>query len=520
MKGCAQAGWGKSAWLLVLLVGWSVCLAGDAERELTAVRTWPLGGVTRIAIETNGPVQYRAERLSNPERLFFDLLNTVPREERNKVRVIPVGDELLKQIRVALTRPGVTRVVLDLNCPADYQVSQLANPHRVMIELRRSAAGEASLTSPRETRSESSPTQSGALPSPPPVSASQLPPEAEVKGVAIKPAPPPVSAPQSPPATSPTLPTPGGPQVAAVPTQAEPTPRPQPDAGRRDLPLEEPHPTAGAPEPGAAERPAAAAQQAPSPPLVARAGQRDSRGHRSLIRALGLKVSKVVLDPGHGGHDTGTIGPTGLKEKDLVLDLALRLGKLISERMGSEVIYTRTEDVHVPLETRTELANQSKADLFLSIHANSSRLRAVGGPETFYLNFTTSPEALEVAARENAPSARNIHELQDLILKIAQKEKIQESREFATSLQKALYRHARGAARRNRGVKKAPFVVLIGAQMPSVLVEVGFLSNPKEERLLKQPEYRQKLAEALYRGLFDYASTLSHFQLARGPAQQ
>jgi N-acetylmuramoyl-L-alanine amidase len=228
---------------------------------------------------------------------------------------------------------------------------------------------------------------------------------------------------------------------------------------------------------------------------------------------LGLKVGRIVLDPGHGGHDTGTIGPGGLKEKDLVLDIALRLGQLITERMGAEVIYTRTDDTFVPLETRTEIANEAKADLFLSIHANSSRLRTAAGPETFYLNFTTDPNALEVAARENAPSTRSIHELQDLVLKIARKEKVQESREFAASIQKALYSGLRSG--KNRGVKKAPFVVLIGAQMPSVLVEVAFLSNPREERLLKQPDYRQRLAEALYRGLFQYASTLSHFQLAR-----
>jgi N-acetylmuramoyl-L-alanine amidase len=222
----------------------------------------------------------------------------------------------------------------------------------------------------------------------------------------------------------------------------------------------------------------------------------------------------VVIDPGHGGHDTGTIGPTGLKEKDVVLDLALRLGRLVNERLGSQVIFTRTDDTYVSLEARTELANEVKADLFISLHANSSRLRSAAGPEAYYLNFTTDASALEVAARENAPSARTIHELQDLVLKIAQKEKVQESREFAASMQKALYSGLRSG--KNRGVKRAPFLVLVGAQMPSVLVEVAFLSNPREERLLKQPEYRQRIAEALYRGLFNYASTLSHFQMARG----
>lgn len=443
------------------------------QQQLTAVRFWSLGGVTRIALETDGPVAYRAERLSNPDRLFFDLLNTVPREHRRIVQVLPVGDELLRQIRVALTRPGVTRVVLDLAAPADFIASQLANPDRLMIELRRASAPPAPALALPESRRE--PIQ---LPEPPALEAHAFAPSTSTtppfRAAAI--APPPAAAPPAP---------------AALP---------------------EPKPAAVPPAAPGPVGPAAAA-------AMARSAQRDSRGGRSLIRALGLKVGRIVLDPGHGGHDTGTIGPGGLREKDLVLDVALRLGRLIGERMGSEVIYTRTDDRYVPLEARTELANQSQADLFLSIHANSSRLRSAAGPETFYLNFTTAPDALEVAARENAPSARTIHELQDLVLKIAQKEKVQESREFASRVQKALYRNLRLSPGRNRGVKKAPFVVLIGAQMPSVLAEVAFLSNPREERLLKQPEYRQRLAEALYRGLFEYASTLSHFQLARGVGQ-
>jgi len=440
--------------LLLSAPGWS-------EQQLVAVRFWSLGATTRIAIETDGPVAYRSERLFNPDRLFFDLLNTVPRENRKLVQVIPVGDQLVNQIRVALTRPGVTRVVLDLAGPVDFSASQLANPDRLMIELRRLAPAATGVGKPAES-----------LPDPPRVEVATKLDAAEAPAVVSA-----AAVPVPPPAV----------------TVAPPKP---PERG----------PAAG--------RPLGTAPGSP-PASVALSAQRDSQGNRSLIRALGLKVGRVVLDPGHGGHDTGTIGPSGLKEKDLVLDVALRLGRLIRERMGSEVIYTRADDSYVPLEVRTELANQSGADLFLSIHANSSRLRSVAGSETFYLNFTTDADALEVAARENAASARTIHELQDLVLKIAQKEKVQESREFAGRIQKALYRNLRPPSGKNRGVKKAPFLVLVGARMPSVLVEIAFLSNPREERLLKQPQYRERLAEALYRGLFDYASTLSRFQLAQ-----
>ena len=157
-----------------------------------------------------------------------------------------------------------------------------------------------------------------------------------------------------------------------------------------------------------------------------------SAGDRSLIRALGLKIGRIVIDAGHGGHDTGTIGPNGLLEKDLVLDVALRLGRLLETRLGADVIYTRDDDTFIPLETRTAIANEQQADLFISMHANSSPDPSARGVETYYLNFTSNPDALEVAARENAVSEKSIHELQDLVKKITLKEKIEESRELAT----------------------------------------------------------------------------------------
>ena len=239
-------------------------------------------------------------------------------------------------------------------------------------------------------------------------------------------------------------------------------------------------------------------------------------GTRSLTRALGLKIGRILLDPGHGGSDVGTIGPTGYQEKELTLDVARRLGQLIEERLGSEVLYTRPDDSYVPLETRTALANQKEADLFLSIHVNSSRSPKARGVETYYLNFTTDAEALEVAARENAVSQERISQLQGLVQKIALAEKVDESKEFATHVQSAVWRTQPVRNRRlaDRGVKKAPFVVLIGANMPSVLAEIAFLSNPQEEKLLQTPEHRQKLAEALYSGIVNYVETLSVVKVA------
>ncbi len=249
-------------------------------------------------------------------------------------------------------------------------------------------------------------------------------------------------------------------------------------------------------------------------------GVREARptasGDRSLIRALGLKIGKIVIDPGHGGHDTGTIGPNGLEEKDLVLEVGRRLGKMLETRLGAEVVYTRKDDTFIPLETRTAIANQQRADLFISIHANSSHDADARGVETYYLNFTSSPEALEVAARENAVSEKSIFELQDLVKKIALKEKIEESREFAGDVQESLHSGlaAKSPGIRDRGVKKAPFIVLIGANMPSILAEISFVSNPGDEHHLETGEYRQRIAESLYRGIAKYVNGLSGVKVA------
>ena len=243
-----------------------------------------------------------------------------------------------------------------------------------------------------------------------------------------------------------------------------------------------------------------------SPPQPLRDGQ------STLTRTLGLKIGRIVIDPGHGGHDTGTIGPTGLMEKDLCLDVALRLGRIIEQRLpGAEVIYTRSDDTYVPLEERTNIANQAKADLFISIHANSSRNTGARGIETYYLTLKSTPEAMEVAARENATAQEGVHDLESLVKRIAQTEKIDESKEFAQDIQESLTNRIQKSSKsvRNRGVRKAPFVVLIGADMPSILTEISFLSNPADEKLLKQPEQRQKVAEGLFQGISSYLQNMN-----------
>jgi N-acetylmuramoyl-L-alanine amidase len=248
-----------------------------------------------------------------------------------------------------------------------------------------------------------------------------------------------------------------------------------------------------------------------------RAPTTSENASRSLTRALGLKVNRIVIDAGHGGHDEGTHGANGLLEKDVVLDVALRLSKLVQSRLGADVLLTRSDDTFIPLPERTAIANAGHADLFLSIHANSSPSPVVAGTETFFLNFTNSASALDVAARENAGSEKSVGELKDLISSITLNDKIAESQTFAQTIQDAIFPQVArsNVAAKNRGVKRAPFVVLIGASMPSVLAEIGFLTNLREESNLSKPEYRQKIAEALYKGVAQYAQSLSHFQVAR-----
>jgi len=438
---------------LLVLVGAGLQAESRADelRQVTAVRLWPSREATRVVIEVSGPFDFHAERAHDPERIFFDIFRSRPHIDGRRYYSKPFDDQLVKKIRVAETLVGVTRVVLDLQSKADYTATQLSNPDRLIVEVR--PKGEA-------------------LPAP------------TSAPVETKAAPPPPALPSSPPS------------LAAPP----------PAIAQTRVPAAEPR------IPTAESRASAGTRAEPG-----RAAKMPSSGADSLTRALGLKIRRVVLDPGHGGHDDGTSGPGGLLEKDLVLDVSLRLGKLIESRMGSEVIYTRTDDTFVPLEGRTALANEKKADLFLSIHANSSPYPRIGGVETYYLNLTNARDALALAARENASSNSSISELPDLLPKIAMQDKVEESKEFAGRIQAALFPFAAryDPGIKNRGIKKAPFVVLIGAKMPSVLVEIGFLSDPKEENLLKRSEHRQRLAEALYRGVSRYAQSLSHFEVAQ-----
>jgi len=417
----------------------------------------------RVIIEFDGGVQYVSGRIANPDRIYFDL--HAARLARPLLhKKIEADGPLVSAIRTAQSANGVVRVVLDVNGVKDYTASLLNNsgkdgPTRLVIDLY--ADGKAK---PTQTA------QSNNAPSDASSSAAQ-----PAKTAAID---------------------------KTQPTAATKSAKADTDDAPAATAIPEPKRTLGS------------AKNGKKPDLVqpASAPQPMRDGQSTLTRALGLKIGRIVIDAGHGGHDTGTIGPTGLMEKDLCLDVALRLGKIIQQRLPSaDVVFTRSDDTFIPLEERTHIANEARADMFVSIHANSSQDSGARGIETYYLNLRGSPEAMEVAARENATSDQGIHELEDLVKQIARTEKIDESREFAEDVQDSLSKRVQKTAKvvKNRGVRKAPFVVLIGADMPSILTEISFLSNPADEKLLKQPEHRQRVAEGIFQGIAGYLQSLN-----------
>jgi len=255
--------------------------------------------------------------------------------------------------------------------------------------------------------------------------------------------------------------------------------------------------------------PAPARAVPPPVPPIPIAPSVNLNGQFSLSRQLGLGISRIVIDAGHGGHDPGARA-NGLNESELVLDVASRLRRLLEKEPAIEVAMTRETDVFIPLEQRTAIANREGADLFLSIHANASRTAKARGVETYFLNFASNPEAEAVAARENLTSNRTMHSLPEIVRAIALNNKIDESRDFADLVQKSMVRRlgARNGQLRDLGVKQAPFVVLIGAGMPSVLAEISFLTNKQEAQLLKTGAYRQQIAEALYDAILRYQGSL------------
>ncbi len=365
---------------------------------INGIRHWSSDDSSTVVIDLGDQVQYEAHRLSDPPRIYFDLHQT--RIAPGVDRSIEVDDALLLRVRVALTTPDVTRVVLETKGPANFSVSLDPSPYRLVVELR-------SIGAP---------------------------------------------------------------------------PRPR---AKVDL-------------------------FAPAKPDTLASINPESPGGDQSLHARAPKL-RIALDAGHGGWDLGTVGVTGLLEKDLVLDIVARLGSILKNRLGAQVVYTRRDDVYVPLERRAEIANLAQADLFLSVHANYSNLASARGVETYYTNTFSSENSRTHAADPDAPALQTI-DWSNVDVRV----KTQQSRGFAASVQRALVRKLsqESAGIRDRGVKKASYVVLTGSTMPAVLAEVSFVSSPEDERNLRSPAYRQQIAEALYKGVAGYHPNARRVNLA------
>jgi N-acetylmuramoyl-L-alanine amidase len=362
---------------------------------ITGIRHWASNGSTTVVIDLQDQVQYEVHRLSSPERIYFDLHDTVLGPGLSGGKTIEVGDPLLLRIRIAQPVPGVSRVVMETRDVSNFSVSLEPNPYRLTAEIR--ASGSA------------------------------------------RPA--------------------DGPEVL----------KPQTPANKK--------------------------LTSSTDPL---AGPR----------------TKIVVDAGHGGWDLGTVGRKGLLEKDLVLDIAQRLGKLLQGRLNADVVFTRTDDNYVPLEKRAELANEAQADLFVSVHANYSDYPSARGVETYYTNFSAPANNLDIEKRENA-TAKSAPGA-PLLTGVALKERTSESRRLAASVERSLYStlSSENPGIRDRGVKEAGFVVLTGTSMPAILAEVSFVSSPTDEKNLQSAEYRQQIAEALYKGISRYQARSGRVKLA------
>jgi N-acetylmuramoyl-L-alanine amidase/putative methionine-R-sulfoxide reductase with GAF domain len=365
--------------------------------KITDVRHWASSMGSTVVIDMEDQVPYEVHRLMSPERIYFDLHDTVLRSDLNG-KTIDIGDVSLSKLRVAQPVPGVTRIVLDTKDGSNFSVSMESNPYRLVIELRDTLKPATRL-------------------------------------------------------------------ATAAPAVTKP----------------------------AANLTTAASNQ----PLPANTGK-----------------FRIVLDAGHGGWDLGTVGRQGLLEKDLVLDVTQRLGKLLRARLGSEVMFTRQGDEYLPLDQRADFANRAQADLFISVHANYSNAATARGVETYYTNSFSAPGSKEVEKHSDGSSVQPT----PISLSVGDlHEKIAESRHLAASVQRSLYAAlaSKSPDIRDRGIKDASFVVLTGTRMPAILTEISFVSSPADEHNLQSEAYRQQIAEALYKGIARYEESAPRAKIAK-----
>ncbi len=488
-------------------------LQGGPLATIREIRRAVLSDAVRITIELDNEVPFHEERINDPSRVFVDLPGTraAPALVDQTIRFASDAD-IVRQVRIGRHPNNTTRIVLDAAGVTSYSVYPLYSPYRLVIDCVRAPVTAAPAVAPA---SRAAPDASAAVSAsatrkrevaPAPLIARRLtadwlrrPPSISPRAAALiadahstKVDAPPVAeaAAAGRPASESVTIAPVRQGTEGVPAARSPDAAPVAPLAATPVPAHQGTEGATAPTPLA---PAA----------------KNLTGGFSIARQLGLGVSRIVIDAGHGGHDPGAQA-RGLTEAELVLDVTLRLEKLLQKVPGVEVVLTRRSDEFIPLQERTAIANREGADLFLSIHANASPSAQARGIETYFLNFANNLSAAAVAARENAASSQAMGGLPDFVKAIALNNKLDESRDFATQIQRSMLERLRTTNRtiKDLGVKQAPFVVLIGAAMPSVLAEISFVTNPQEAKLLKSVVYRQRIAEALFNAIRKYQTSL------------
>ena len=437
---------------------------------VSPVKYWSSDDYSRVVIQTSRPVSYTSKLLEKdgdqPRRLYLDLASSHIAPQHRKP--LPIEDGLLKKVRAGQFNNNTVRVVLDIQSISDYNIFNLKDPFRIVIDVHGERKKQSHKIADQGQNAQEAPTKQRSKTSVPMAQPEQYAEQTKQHDIKI-----------------------------TAHARKQCVNRPGAEAAiLRDQKKTRPLPVSS----------------------VVKKRVKPKKGQNySLAQQLGLGVRKIILDPGHGGKDPGAMAH-GMKEKDIVLMVAKNLRDILREQYGYEVIMTRTRDVFLPLEERTALANTSKADLFVSIHVNAHPDKKVRGIETFYLNLATNGEAMRVAALENATSTHNISELQDILTDLMRNSKIVESAHLAQYIQNNLI----NGLKRNRypvrshGVKQAPFYVLIGAQMPAILAEISFITNPGDARLLGRKQYLYDIASQIAAGLHSYANK----QLAAAAGKQ
>ncbi|MBJ6726198.1 N-acetylmuramoyl-L-alanine amidase [Geomesophilobacter sediminis] len=373
-------------------------LAREGQIGVTELKHWSTPDYTRVAITLEKEAKFEYHKL--PNRLYIDISGG---HLRPGIKDFPVGDGLLKSVRVAQFSAATVRVVLDLDSIKDYKVFTFSDPFRIIVDVKGQRREE----------------------------------------------------------------------ISAVKEVIE-TAKPEPKAAEPSKPKPE----------VVKEKPATTFKPG--------------------------RIRRIVVDPGHGGHDPGAMSVSGTREKDVVLAIGLKLAQKIREELGIEVVMTRSTDVFLELQERTALANKVGADLFVSIHANASLNRGASGVETYYLNLAKTEKVAQLAAKENGTSIEKVSVLQAVLFDLMANYKLNDSAHLADFVQKAVYKRAKAEypGLKNLGVKQGPFYVLVGATMPSILVETAFVTNEKDEQKLKDGTYQEATAEGVMQGIKAYISSL------------